>query len=414
MAVRGRLWLGVLYFGAGLLSPGGTNAEILSRTPLHPPSGEVVYSRLVDTNEKRGEGRPKALPASGKVPRFQWQGFDLFLQTLPSGRTIRLTDHRHSKELGAVMEDVTFDHTGQFVAFLAPRKRVREHRGMEMSLCCLWVINVATRAATLVALPGPALGYSWSPTGSRLVVITGTINAPRLLLFDAQSHSVRPLFGANAFPLCPWAWWGNGRGIVYEDTPAHRLLRRSVRTGQITAQWREPKGMTVVSLYPAPDRQRMLVCTGSNFYMAVPHQALTEAFRVERCADDSPLWATDSQKLLLHTFTDIPPDDGLGSLPTETDHVIQAWDAQGRRWLPPLLSWTDGVTPPWRYSLLAGPDAKNWLVVTESNMPATDGLPRLLAIDLGSKKQEQLWKASSLILSLDLHEVDGKITPPSH
>ena len=403
MARQGHARQEGLLLGVIVLLLGIGVADAHPTAPTHLPAGEIIYSRLVDTDEKRGEGRAQALPMNGRDPRYQWQGFDLFLQTIPGGHTVRLTDHRQAQHLGAVMEDVGFDKAGDYAAFLAPRKPGTRHHGINAEQQCLWVINLVTRSMVTVPLPGTAYGYSWSPTGSRLIAIAGTGDSPRLFLYDAASRTVRPLFGTGIPHIGPWAWCG-GREIIYEDTAAHLLLRRSVRTGRVTARWREPRGMTVVSLSPTPDGHRMLVGTGASFSLAAPHQPLGFAFRAGRSAGDSPLWEADDRRVLLHTFIDVPADDGHGSLPTETDHVIQAWDVRSRLWGPEILSWTDGVTPPWRYSLLSGPDAGGWLIVSEDQIRGIGGVTRLLAINLRGNGQRQLWATASPVLSLDWHE----------
>ena len=74
---------------------------------VQPLQGRVVYTQIIDQEEHRQNRK---------------DGYDIFMQPIPEGKPIPLTDHRREKILGGQIRDITLDYSGTYVAFKANRK----------------------------------------------------------------------------------------------------------------------------------------------------------------------------------------------------------------------------------------------------------------------------------------------------
>lgn len=368
-------------------------------TPRHmAPTGVVAYSQAVDVDEPAGQGRAEAVPFS--LRRSQRIGYDLFLCRIPGGKPVQLTDHRRSHDLGAVISNIAFDKTGMFVAFLASRKRYES----TISPHLLWLLNLHTRMYSLVRLPGAVTEYSWAPIGLLMAVDVRIRNENKTLLLNAKTRQWKTLFGDRQHTRL-WNWMGNN-SLVYEDEARHSLLKRSICTGRVLAQWFEPASLTSLALFPAPDGQHVLIQTKGAFYLATPGHPFKRAFSTTTLSE--LVWSPDSRHVFLHTFSSFPSDAEANELPTGTDHSIALWDRPQRRWQRTLLSWTDSVISPWRYEILACSHNNHWLLVAHNPSQSNSYTPEVWAYYLGAHESTKLFQTQAPIISMDWHEVTIK------
>lgn len=277
-----------------------------------PPHGLVVSSVLVD---------PKQYTAAGGQ-------YDLFIQTVPGGKSTRLTDHRATPklELGGAITAPSFSHDGKRVTFLADYSGSDDRRTTMTgaapypnAFLNVWEIQLDTRKVS--PLTKGDFGwyvYGWSPNDRHICATyqttLGSLDQDTPIPEDLYVWDMRTRKGhklARVPNTVRDAFWSyDGKSVLYQSWANANLYSVSRQGGKPKVLLRGKAGRYGYSF--SPNGRRVTYVDTNTVYVAnadgsKPKPVIKMTRDEHSPYSPKPQWSRDGGKLAIATYE--PPDN---------------------------------------------------------------------------------------------------------
>ncbi len=334
---------------------------------------------------------PYAGRANIQTPRYD----ALFLQRLPGGAPVVITDCRHNPMLGTRIYETSFDSTGQYIALDSEPPATRQRA--EDSL--LFVYDLRLR--TLREVGQDIDAFWWSPSGSRLLVSSAAGSGRDISIYDADSRNAVKILADEPDADYP-IWADDGKTVVYVDH-ATLIVEVSLLTGK-----RKLRGSTAYEDHvdASPYTHDILVGdngTATELTSRSRHPLQTGLGTVDEFAS----WSPDGKLVAVRNFSaDLVDGEPLV---IGTDQSIVILKCKSLKLVDAVLGYSDSPMAPYRYHLLGWSRNQRWLLMQDEGDYRKPVLPwseRLVAYDRQTKKFSRITKINAWVGSMIWHS-DG-------